>query len=329
MIQVEGLTKFYGEHAAVRDVSFTIQTGEVIGFLGLNGAGKTTTLRVLGCVLLPTSGRVVIDGIDVTDDPHELRKRIGFLPDTPPVYDEMPVGDYLTFVAQLRGVRPSDVRARVAEVEDKCALTDQHDELIGSLSHGFRQRVGVAQAMVHRPKLLILDEPTGGLDPVQIVEMRELVRRLRGEHTVLVSSHILEEISQICDRHLVIHAGELIAQGTEAQLAEKLGSSGEIEVELKGDPARAVAALEATSGVTRVSVANPSADCTTLRVEAPLDARPAIVRALVAADVDVLRVDKARHRLENIFLSLTHGSNAPAQDDRRPGPASQRETARP
>src|SRR5438094_7620593 len=157
MIQVDDLSKYYGEHAAIKDLSFEIARGQVIGFLGLNGAGKSTTLKVLGCVLLPTAGRVEIDGFDVMRDPHEIRKRIGFLPDTPPLYNEMRVGDYLAFVAQLRGVEKADVEKRVREAEEQTAVRDMHDEVIGTLSHGYRQRVGVAQALVHQPKLLILD----------------------------------------------------------------------------------------------------------------------------------------------------------------------------
>ncbi len=305
MIQVEGLTKYYGERAAIRELSFTIESGEVVGFLGLNGAGKTTTLKVLGCVLLPTSGRVSIDGIDVTDDPHELRKRIGFLPDTPPLYDEMTVGGYLAFVGQLRGVPKAKIAQRVAEVEGKCALTGRHDDLIGSLSHGFRQRVGVAQAMVHGPRLLILDEPTGGLDPVQIVEMRELIRQLKGEHTVLVSSHILDEISQVCDRYLVIQEGALIAQGTEEQLAKTLGGV-RVELDVQADAAKATEVVKTVAGVGAVEVASEAAGVVTLRVEALPELRPALVKALVLAGLDVLRVDKSSHRLERIFLELTH-----------------------
>jgi len=214
MITVDGLTKYYGERAAIRDLTFTIEKGEVIGFLGLNGAGKSTTLRVLGCVLLPTSGRVTIDGLDVTRDPHEIRKRIGFLPDVPPLYEEMTVSGYLRFVSELRGVSPKDVPSRVDEVMQKTSLTDHRDALISSLSHGYRQRVGVAQAMVHKPDLLILDEPTSGLDPVQIKEMRELIRALKGDHTVLVSSHILSEISQICDLSLLNDDGAITALGS-------------------------------------------------------------------------------------------------------------------
>lgn len=310
MIHVEGLTKFYGERAAIKDLSFTIEKGEVIGFLGLNGSGKSTTLKVLGCVLLPTSGKVTIDGFDVSKDPHEIRKRIGFLPDTPPLYDEMTVEGYLRFVAELRGVAKADVPARVADAMKKMALVDRQDDVIGSLSHGYRQRVGVAQALVHNPSLLILDEPTGGLDPVQIVEMRELIRGLKGDHTVLVSSHILTEISQICDRYLVIQQGEIIARGSEEALSKLGGGSGVVELEVKGPTQKAVDALKAVADVTDVTVTRLDGELASLRVEAKADVRPALVKALVQADVAVLRVDKAATRLENIFLKLTHGKEA-------------------
>lgn len=310
MITVDGLTKYYGERAAIRNLTFTIEKGEVIGFLGLNGAGKSTTLRVLGCVLLPTSGRVTIDGLDVTKDPHEIRKRIGFLPDVPPLYEEMTVGGYLGFVSELRGVPSKDVPSRVKEVMHKTSLTDHQDSVVSSLSHGYRQRVGLAQAMVHKPDLLILDEPTGGLDPVQIKEMRELIRALKGDHTVLVSSHILSEISQICDRYLVIQNGEIIAQGSEETLAKELGGEGVVEVEITGDAAAAMAAVKRVSGVKDASVVRQEGDRVQLKLEASTELRPAIVKALVEAGVGVLRVDKATSRLENIFLRLTHGKEA-------------------
>lgn len=310
MIQVEGLTKYYGSHAAIKDLHFSIERGEVIGFLGLNGAGKSTTLKVLGCVLSPTSGRVSIDGYDVTADPHEIRKRIGFLPDTPPLYDEMTVGDYLAFVAQLRGVPASAVQSRVAAVEKETSLEEAHGTVIGELSHGYRQRVGVAQAMVHNPQLLILDEPTGGLDPVQIVEMRELIRRLKGSHTVLVSSHILSEISQVCDRLLVIQGGQIVAQGTETDLAKQLGRGGNIILEVRGSGSDAKAALAKVSGVGRVEVTHEAGGICALRVEGAGEVRPALVKALVQADLDVLKVDKDEHQLESIFLKLTHGKEA-------------------
>ena len=239
MIEVKGLTKYYGEHAAIHDLNFAIDQGEVIGFLGLNGAGKTTTLKVLGCVLLPTAGQVTVDGIDIARDPHEIRRRIGFLPDTPPLYSEMTVGRYLTFAAELRGVPGTEAGKAVAEAEEKTATREVHGELISSLSHGYRQRVGVAQALVHKPKLLILDEPTSGLDPVQIVEMRQTIHLLKGEHTILLSSHILSEISQTCDRLLVIQHGEIVARGSEQELATQPGGGGTIEIEVVGTASRA------------------------------------------------------------------------------------------
>jgi len=309
MIHVEGLTKYYGSHAAIRDLAFRIERGEVIGFLGLNGAGKSTTLKILGCVLLPTSGRVVIDGHDVVSHPHEVRQRIGFLPDTPPLYEEMEVGEFLAFVARLRGVPSREVSARVAEAEEKTGLREVDEALISSLSHGYRQRVGVAQALVHRPALLILDEPSSGLDPRQIVEMRSLIRGLKGAHTVLVSSHILSEISQTCDRLLVIKDGELVAQGTEEELGQRLGGGGFIEVEVRGERERVLAAL---AGVGPVRVTGEADGVVTLRVDAPAELRPRVAQAVVGAGLELLRLDRGAERLESLFLRLTHGPEGAA-----------------
>jgi ABC-2 type transport system ATP-binding protein len=314
MIQVRALTKYYGERAAIRDLSFDIQRGEVIGFLGLNGAGKTTTLKVLGCVLLPTSGRVVVDGLDVTQNPHEVRQKIGFLPDIPPLYNEMTVGGYLAFAARLRGVPRRDVVARVGEAEDKTALREAHGEPIFSLSHGYRQRVGLAQAMVHKPAMLILDEPTSGLDPVQIVEMRNLIRRLRGEHTLLISSHFLAEISQTCDRLLVIQAGEIVAQGTEDELGARMGNSGDIEVDVRGPAQRAIDVLTRLPGVNGVDVIRTEggADATVKVRASGGDLRPEVARALIMAGIDLLRLERSASRLESIFIELARAK--PAQD---------------
>jgi ABC-2 type transport system ATP-binding protein len=305
MIEVRGLTKYYGEHAAIRDLDFDIARGEVIGFLGLNGAGKTTTLKILGCVLLPTSGTVSVDGIDALDRPHEVRRRIGFLPDVPPLYPEMTVGDYLAFAAELRGVPRKDARARVTEAEEKTALRDVDGELISSLSHGYRQRVGVAQAIVHKPALLILDEPTSGLDPRQIVEMRNLIRGLRGEHTLLISSHILGEISQTCDRLLVIQEGEIVSQGSEEDLARAMGGLGDVEVRVRGDGERAVAIAAAVPGVSDARVVTQAGDEADLRIAAADEVRPQLARALMSGGFDLLRLDRSASRLEKIFLRLT------------------------
>jgi ABC-2 type transport system ATP-binding protein len=305
MIQVKGLTKYYGEHAAIHDLSFDIDRGEVIGFLGLNGAGKTTTLKILGCVLLPTAGEVTVDGIDIARDPHAVRRRIGFLPDTPPVYGEMTVGRYLKFAAELRGVPAGEAAAAVTEAEEKTATREVHDQLISSLSHGYRQRVGVAQALVHKPKLLILDEPTSGLDPVQIVEMRSTIRALRGEHTILLSSHILSEISQTCDRLLVIQRGEIVAQGTEQELATMLGGGGTIEVEVVGAAQRAIDVVKTVTGIGACRVLREADGAALLSLEGAPDLRPKVARALVGNGIDLLRIDRGAARLESIFLKLT------------------------
>src|SRR5499427_6319882 len=224
MIEVKGLTKYYGELAAVHDLEFSIDRGEVIGFLGLNGAGKTTALKILGCILLHTAGDVTVDGIDIARDPHAVRRRIGFLPDTPPLYNDMTVGRYLKFAAELRGVPSSEADKAVTEAEEKTSTREVHDQ------------------------------PTSGLDPVQIVEMRATIRALRGEHTVLLSSHILSEISQTCDRLLVIQRGEIVAQGSEQQLATQLGGGGTIEIEVAGDAARAIAAAKTVTGIGECTV---------------------------------------------------------------------------
>jgi ABC-2 type transport system ATP-binding protein len=305
MIEVRQLTKYYGERAAIRDLSFDIARGEVIGFLGLNGAGKTTTLKILGCLLLPTAGKAVVDGIDVLANAHEVRKKIGFLPDEPPLYGEMTVGAYLAFAARLRGVSAKDTPARVQEAEEKTSLGDVHQEIIRTLSHGYQQRVSLAQALVHRPSLLILDEPTRGLDPVQIVDMRALVRRLRGEHTLLISSHHLEEISQTCDRLLVIQNGEIVARGTEQELAANLGTgSQELEIEVRGSAARAQDVARGVMGVTRVEVMREENGEVALRVLASTDVRPQLARTLVLNGLELLRFDRGASRLESIFIQL-------------------------
>ena len=304
MIQVDQLSKYYGAQAAIRNLTFRIDAGEVVGFLGLNGAGKTTTLRILGCVLLPTSGTVRLAGQDLLTAPRQLRARIGFLPETPPLYEDMTVREYLAFVAGLRSVDPARIPARVTETEERTGLADLDDERISTLSHGYRQRVGVAQALVHAPDVLLLDEPANGLDPVQNVEMRALIRGLRGDHTVLVSSHILPEIAQTCDRLLVVRDGELVAQGSEAELEERLGVGTGVELEIAG-PVEAVAtALRGVPGVRAVAVQPVAGGRAVLRVEAPDSLRPALAQAALAAGAQLFRLDVSADRLESLFLKL-------------------------
>jgi len=304
MIQVEQLSKYYGARAAIRNLSFRIEAGEVVGFLGLNGAGKTTTLRILGCVLLPTSGTVRLDGQDLLTAPRQLKARIGFLPETPPLYEDMTVGEYLAFVAGLRAVEPGRIRGRVTETEERTGLAALDDDRISTLSHGYRQRVGVAQALVHAPDVLLLDEPANGLDPVQNVEMRALIRSLRGDHTVLVSSHILPEIAQTCDRLLVVRDGELVAQGSEAELEERLGLGSGVELEVGGPVEAVAAALRALPGVRAVTVQPVAGGRSVLRVDAPDALRPALAQVALAAGAQLFRLDVSADRLESLFLKL-------------------------
>jgi ABC-2 type transport system ATP-binding protein len=309
MIEVRDLLKYYGERRATGPLSFTIEKGEIVGLLGLNGAGKTTALRVLACDLLPSSGTVRVDGIDVVDDPHEVRRRIGYLPDTPPLYGEMTVHEYLVFAGRLRGLSRADAHRRAGAVCESTQLGHVKDDLISSLSHGYRQRVGIAQAVVHGPRLLILDEPISGLDPVQIIEMRQLLRSLRGEHTIVLSSHILTEISETCDRLLVLGDGRIVASATEAELGKSLLGGGEIEITVRtADVAAAQALLEGVEGVRKVSRASakePGDDVTTFRLDAERDVREVACRALVTGGVGILELVRSKHELESIFLKLT------------------------
>src|SRR5207344_3299795 len=260
MIRANNLSKFYGGKRALGPVSFEINDGETVGFLGLNGAGKTTALRILACDLRPSAGTIEVGGVDAVAEPHEVRKRIGFLPENPPLYADMIVTDYLRFAGELRGMSKAEVKRRMPEVLEITDLGDAASDPIATLSHGFRQRVGVAQAIIHDPKFLILDEPTRGLDPVQIVEMRNLVHDLKQNHTVLISSHILTEISQTCDRMLVLDKGKLVGSGTEAELSKHEGEIRQISVTIRppsgDDPkARIKKVLETVEGVK--SVADP------------------------------------------------------------------------
>jgi ABC-2 type transport system ATP-binding protein len=309
MIEVRDLLKYYGERRATGPLSFAISKGEIVGLLGLNGAGKTTALRVLACDLLPSSGTVLVDGIDVVDKPHEVRRRIGYLPDTPPLYGEMTVHEYLVFTARLRGISGADAHRRALRVEDSAQLGDVRDDRISSLSHGYRQRVGIAQAVVHGPQLLILDEPISGLDPVQIIEMRRLLRNLGGDHTILLSSHILTEISETCDRLLVLGEGRIVASGTEAELSKSLLGIAHVELTVRThDPQKALAVLERIDGVRRVAniaLREPGRDLAAFRIEADRDVREAACKAVVREGFGLLEMTRSQHELESIFLKLT------------------------
>ncbi len=307
VIETQELTKFYADRRAVGPLSVSIAQGEIVGLLGLNGAGKTTTLRMLAGDLLPSSGRVLIDGVDIVEHPEAVRARIGYLPDVPPLYDEMTVREQLVFAARLRGISRADAPRLAAEAELATELGAVQGDRIGTLSHGFRQRAGIAQAIVHGPSLLVLDEPISGLDPVQIVEMRRLLLRLRGRHTTIVSSHILSEISETCDRILVIRDGEVVAAGTEAELSARLVQGVRFDVAVRAERAAATAAIEAVAGVVRVEPRDGGESApgvTALRVEADRDAREDVCRALVGAGLGVLELARHDRELESVFLRL-------------------------
>src|SRR5689334_17903892 len=233
MIKVEGLTKRYARTLAVDNISFEVEKGQIVGFLGPNGAGKTTTMRVLTCFLPPSSGSANVAGFDVLENPMEVKKRIGYLPETPPVYPEMEVAEYLNFVGRLKGIGPGDIARRVDEAMGRCAIGDVRAKLIGKLSKGYRQRVGIAQAIIHNPDVLILDEPTSGLDPKQIIEIRELLRQLAGEHTIILSTHILSEVENSCERVIIVSQGKLVAMDSVANLTNRLRGSEAVAVEVQ------------------------------------------------------------------------------------------------
>ena len=322
MIEIRDLYKYYGATRALGPVSAEIDQGEIVGLLGVNGAGKTTALRILACDLLPSSGSVRVDGIDVVERPEAVRERIGYLPDVPPLYGDMRVGEYLAFAARLRGVASSDVTRRVGAVEELTALTDRHEDPISTLSHGYQQRVGIAQAIIHEPKLVVLDEPISGLDPVQIVEMRALVRALAGKHTVLLSSHILSEISETCDRLLVIKDGEIVASGTESELSAKMLEGMRVRIALRAPgSSSAVLSLKAKKtlgdvpGVSMIEdtvTAESSDEVASFLVAAKQDIRAALAAAAVSAGFELLELGRVEHELESVFLRLA-GSNGAAK----------------
>src|SRR5579862_5203940 len=315
MIRASKLSKFYGGKRALGPVSFEISDGETVGFLGLNGAGKTTALRLLASDLRPSSGSIEVGGVDAVADPHDVRRRIGFLPENPPLYVEMLVGDYLRFAGELRGMSRHEIKKRLPEVLEITDLAEVANDPIDTLSHGFRQRVGVAQAIIHQPKFLILDEPTRGLDPVQIVEMRNLIHDLKQNHTVLISSHILTEISQTCDRLLVLDKGKIVGSGTEAELSKSESEIRQITVTVRppsGDNPKAQISkvLSAVEGVSKVAEPYEQGGGLSFALSTAKDCRADVSRAVVEGKLDLIKLDYARSELENTFIRLVGGSDA-------------------
>jgi len=308
VIEVQHLTKRYGPTTAVDDVSFRVEKGEILGFLGPNGAGKTTTMRVLTGYMPPTEGRAVVAGYDIFDQPIEAKRRIGYLPETPPLYPEMTVRDYLMFVSRIKGVPRAERKGRVSEVMERTRIADVAERHCGKLSKGYRQRVGLAQALLHNPEVLILDEPTAGLDPKQIIETRELIKQLGGDHTVILSTHILPEVGQTCHRVVIINKGRVVAVDTPENLTSRLRGSETMYVMVDATAAGDVrTALAGVPGVTSVSAAETRGNMTSYEVnsESGRDVRRELASAVVSRGWGLLELRPLRMSLEEIFLHLT------------------------
>lgn len=319
MIEVKNLTKHYGEFAAVRDVSFDVQKGEILGFLGPNAAGKTTTMRIITGFLSPTSGTATVNGHDVFYEGDEVKKAIGYLPERPPLYPEMRVADYLSFVAEIKGVPSRDRRGAVGTAMQKTQTDHVSRQVIGTLSKGYQQRVGIAQALVHNPPILILDEPTSGLDPKQIVEARGLIKSLQGDHTVILSTHILPEVAQTCDRVVIINKGKIVAIDRVANLGKLRSGHERLEVKFPEpiDAKKVQEAIESVDGVQGVvkpdpAYSHPEHDTLVLNVMVK-EARavtPLIVRKTVEAGFPLLGIRRIEQSLEEIFLKFVSEDTA-------------------
>lgn len=314
MIEVKNLVKRYGNHAAVNDLSFTVETGKVVGFLGPNGAGKSTTMNMITGYIAPTEGEVLIDGIDIMDEPELAKKNIGYLPEIPPLYPDLKVREYLSFVAELKKVSKKDRDIEVHKIMSKTKTLDVSERLIKHLSKGYKQRVGLAGAMMGNPDILILDEPTVGLDPSQIIEMRELIRELSKNHTVLLSSHIMQEISAVCDEIIIINEGKMITKDTPENITKKMVDTNGVHVVVKGDKTKLKEALRTISGIKNVSYDNDKdteEDMTGLTIYCAEDEdiRVDLFYALAKAECPLIEMNKLDTSLEDAFLALTRGGS--------------------
>jgi ABC-2 type transport system ATP-binding protein len=303
MIEVEHVTKFYGPVPAVADLSFQVGQGEVVGFLGPNGAGKTTTMKILTCFLPPTSGQARIDGLDVSRDSLEVRKKIGYLPENNPLYSEMTVEGFLSFAAQAKGIPSRNAKTATGKVADDCGLEPVRGRIIGHLSKGFRQRVGLAQALLNDPPVLILDEPTIGLDPAQVIEIRQLIKSLGRERTILLSSHILPEISQVCQKVIILNQGRIVATDTVSSLTAQLQSSRKIRLTVRGPREAILPTLAAINGILRIEPKDDEG-AYELEMQKELDVRADISRAVVQQGWDLLEMRGQELSLEEIFVQL-------------------------
>lgn len=307
MIEVQHLTKRYGRVTAVDDISFRVERGEILGFLGPNGAGKTTTMRILTGYMPATEGKAIVAGFDVFDQPIEAKRRTGYLPETPPLYPDMSVIEYLQFVARIKGVPSGEQRQRTQQVMERTRIADMANRLCGRLSKGYRQRVGLAQALIHNPDVLILDEPTAGLDPKQIIETRELIKELAGDHTIILSTHILPEVAQTCQRVVIINKGRVVAIDTPDNLTARLRGSETMYLQVDTAGADAGAPLSHVPGVTRVVESDRRDGMVGYEIDSERgrDVRRELARAVVSSGWGLLELRPMRMSLEDVFLSLT------------------------
>ena len=311
MITVQELTKRYARNTAVDHVSFEVQRGQIVGFLGPNGAGKTTTMRMLTCFMPPTSGTATVAGFDVLEQPLEVKKRIGYLPETPPLYPEMETSEYLTYVGKLKGLAGQDLRKRVDYVCERCSVVDVKHKLLGKLSKGYRQRVGLAQAIIHNPDVLILDEPTAGLDPKQINETRDLIKGLAGDHTIILSTHILPEVEQTCQQVVIINKGKLVTTDSVENLQKRARGAESMVIEVAGrngalDATEVQSQLRQIGGLSQVTLRQVRPTGVTFEIEGQKGfVRGDLARAVVQAGWDLNELRSSAMSLEEVFLQLT------------------------
>jgi ABC-2 type transport system ATP-binding protein len=306
MIQATGLTHYYGPQPAIEDVNFGVRKGEILGFLGPNGAGKTTTMRIITGFMPPTQGKVSVADFDVVEQSLDVRRRVGYLPETVPLHTEMTVTSYLKYMGTLRGMPPRRIPRRIDDVIQLCRLEDYRKTIIGKLSKGFRQRVGIAQAILHEPEVLVMDEPTIGIDPIQVVETRRLIQDLGREQTVVLSSHILPEVSMICERVLIIHQGKIVAEDTPGNLAERLEGVEQLQVEVGGPSEEVLPLLRQIPGVLDVSLRRQqNRDVYYIRSKEGQDLRDEISRQVIGQGWSLLSMQMMGMSLEDIFLRLT------------------------
>ncbi len=315
MIQAEGLTKYYGSVPAIQNVTFEVEKGEIVGFLGPNGAGKTTTIRILTCYMPPTVGAARVGGRDCFQDSLEVRRMIGYLPENVPLYGEMTVRGFLAFAARARGVEARHRSAEVKRVMGVCGLENVERRIIAHLSKGYRQRVGLAQALLNNPPVLILDEPTIGLDPAQIVEIRRLISDLRDDHTILLSSHILPEVAQICRRVMIINRGQIVATDTPANLTAQLQKSAQVFLRVARDGASMAEVLSRLPGVQQVTLQPGNDGGLMIETDRTQDMRGVIARTVVERGVDLLELRSVDLSLEDIFMHLVTEETAEAEQE--------------